>query len=207
MLTLPTAHTINAQTGHLEGKTGSYEKKLSDLAGIYADVKAFNAACESKGGEIVYQVEDVRPANAHGNLIFGTTFMRPGDIGGEYYLTRGHIHAIANRPETYYGESGHGIMLLESPEGETRILEIKPKVMVFVPPLWIHRSVNVGDEPLVMGFCYPADAGQDYDVIAQTCGMATRIFKDDHGWKAVPNESYLPRSPKQIQAIYASQDQ
>ena len=27
-------------------------------------------------------------------------------------MTRGHIHAKANRPETYYGESGEGLMLL-----------------------------------------------------------------------------------------------
>jgi len=44
--------------------------------------------------------------------------MEPGRIGNEFFMTRGHIHAKGNRPETYYGESGKGLMLLESPEGQ-----------------------------------------------------------------------------------------
>ncbi|MCL4156850.1 UNVERIFIED_CONTAM: hypothetical protein GTU68_003033 [Idotea baltica] len=117
-------------------------------------------------------------------------------------MTRGHIHAIANRPETYYGEAGEGVMLLESPDGETRVLEIKPRVMVYVPPYWIHRSVNTGSTDLVMSFSYPADSGQDYDVIAKTNGMATRIVADGTGWKAVPNKAYRPRSEADCKAIF-----
>ena len=81
--------------------------------------------------------------------------MQPGRIGDEYYLTRGHIHATGNRPEIYYGEAGQGLMLMESPEGETRIVEISPRVMCYVPPFWIHRAINVGQDALVMTFMYP----------------------------------------------------
>ena len=121
-------------------------------------------------------------------------------------MTRGHIHARANRPETYYGESGDGLMLMESPEGEIRILEIAPRVMVYVPPMWIHRSVNTGAGPLVMSFCYPSDSGQDYDIIARSGGMASRIVADGTGWKAVPNAGYRPRSPEDIAAVLATRD-
>ena len=48
-------------------------------------------------------------------MIIGVTRMEPGKVGDEYYMTRGHIHARPNRPEMYYGESGVGVMLLESP--------------------------------------------------------------------------------------------
>lgn len=160
MYKLPTAHKIDPATGTMGGATGRYEKRLRDLAGIYADQTAFAAAVEKDGDRVVYYVHETRPAAAHGDLIFGTTFMEPGRIGDEYYVTRGHIHARANRPETYYGESGTGLMLMESPDGETQILEIAPRVMVYVPPMWIHRSVNTGTEPLVMSFCYPADSGR-----------------------------------------------
>ncbi|MFV0431888.1 MAG: glucose-6-phosphate isomerase family protein [Alphaproteobacteria bacterium] len=207
MIFEPTAHLINPDTGSLDGHTGSYIKTLLQLEGIYSDTQAFDEACKTHGDTVVYRVEDVRPDTDHGNLIFGTTFMEAGDIGGEFYLTRGHIHGFGNRPETYYGESGRGVMLLESPEGESRILEIAPKVMVFVPPYWIHRSVNIGNEPLVMSFCYPADSGQDYDVIAQTCGMAKRIMKDGMGWKAIDNIRYQPRTAEQIKRIYATGDE
>ena len=202
----PTAHKIDPATGAMGGATGRYEKRLGDLAGIYADETAFAAAVKKEGDRVVYYVHETRPAASHGDLIFGTTFMEPGQIGGEYFVTRGHIHARANRPETYYGEHGTGLMLMESPEGETRILEIVPRVLVYVPPMWIHRSVNTGSEPLVMSFCYPADSGQDYDIIARAGGMAKRIIADGDGWKAVDNAAYRPRTPEDIAAVLATRD-
>ena len=202
----PTAHRIDPLTGNLDGATGRYEKRLRDLSEIYADTAAFDEALRQGGERVVYRVDETRPTATHGDLIFGTTFMEPGRIGDEYYMTRGHIHARANRPETYYGESGDGLMLMESPEGEIRILEIAPRVMVYVPPMWIHRSVNTGAGPLVMSFCYPSDSGQDYDIIARSGGMASRIVADGTGWKAVPNAVYRPRSPEDIAAVLATRD-
>ncbi|MBN9026223.1 MAG: glucose-6-phosphate isomerase [Rhizobiales bacterium] len=206
MAIAPTSHRIDPRSGVLSAATGRYEKRLADLDGIYADNAAFAESVAREGDRVVYYVHEVRPAAARGDLIFGTTFMEPGRIGDEFFVTRGHIHAIGNRPETYYGEAGEGLMLLESPEGETQILEIAPRVMVYVPPLWIHRSVNTGAAPLVMSFCYPSDSGQDYGLIARSGGMATRIVADGTGWKAVPNAAYRPRSKAEIDAILATQD-
>ena len=66
------------------------------------------------GNPLVYAVEDLRPSTSLGDMIFGVTRMMPGKVGEEYFVTRGHLHAVANRPEIYYGESGTGLMLLES---------------------------------------------------------------------------------------------
>lgn len=211
MLTEPTAHRIDKTSGAMAGATGQYEKKLGDLAGLYADAQAFESAITTHGADaIVYRVDEQRPKATAGDLIFGTTWMAPGRIGAEFYMTRGHIHATANRPETYYGESGEGVMLMESPEGETRIIDVQPSTMVYVPPLWIHRSVNTGDVPLVMSFCYPADSGQDYGIIANSGGMATRIVAPNaakgKAWEAVPNTAYRPRNPDEIAAVYATCD-
>lgn len=205
MLVTPSAHSIDPQTGALAGKTGRYQKRLSDLRGLYADSDAFEHAAQEDGERVVYTVEDVRPEASAGDLIFGTTFMEPGRIGNEFFMTRGHIHATANRPETYYGESGSGLMLMESPDGQTNILEVHPKTMVYVPPLWIHRSVNTGNTPLVMSFCYPVDSGQDYEVIARSGGMAVRIMADGDGWASVPNTGYRPRTQTEVDAILATQ--
>jgi glucose-6-phosphate isomerase len=207
MLQEPTSHLTDPRTGALSGATGRYAKRLSELSGIYADRDAYAAACAAGGDRVVYHVHEVRPAAARGDLIFGTTVMEPGRIGEEFFVTRGHVHAVANRPETYTGESGAGVMLLESPEGETRTLPIAPRVTIYVPPLWIHRSVNTGTEPLVMSFCYPSDSGQDYDVIARSGGVAMRIMADGTGWRAVPNAAYRPRSRAEIDAILATQDE
>ncbi|SDX54771.1 glucose-6-phosphate isomerase family protein [Litoreibacter albidus] len=203
---IPTTHRIDPSTGSMSNATGHYEKRLKDLAGIYGNAQAFEHAASGAGDRIVYTVHEARPTATQGDLIFGTTFMEPGQIGGEYFMTRGHIHARANRPETYYGESGQGVMLLETPEGETKIMEISPKVLIYVPPLWIHRSVNTGDTPLVMSFCYPSDSGQDYGVIARSGGMAKRIVANGDDWSAIDNTSYRPRDADEIARIYSTTD-
>lgn len=201
----PTTHTVDSMTGSLSNSTGRYQKKISDLYGIYVHKIMFARMCADDPDRIVYEVCEVRPQAVSGDLIFGTTHMEPGKVGDEFFVTRGHIHARANRPETYYGESGDGLMLLESPRGDIRIMEVKPKALIYVPPMWIHRSVNVGNTPLVMSFCYPVDSGQDYEIIAQSRGMAVRIVADGGGWKAIDNTDYVPRTEEQIETIHATQ--
>lgn len=200
----PTSHRIDPQSGAMGNPTGHYEKRLKDLVGIYTDASAFEAAVTTGGDSVVYTVREMRPSQASGDITFGTTFMEPGRIGDEFYMTRGHIHAIANRPEVYYGESGTGLMLMESPDGETRILEVAPRVAVYVPPMWVHRSVNVGATPLVMSFYYPSDSGQDYDIIGRAGGMASLIVADGTSWKAVPNPNYRPRAPQDVARVLAT---
>ena len=201
----PTRCAVDVRTGALLGGTGRYEKRLSDLAGVYGDEAAFHALLRDGGDRVVYAVEDLRPSAAAGDMIFGVTRMAPGQVGGEFFVTRGHIHAVANRPEIYYGEAGYGLMLLESPGGETRVVEVAPRVACYVPPFWIHRSVNVGDADLVMTFAYPADSGQDYDIIARSGGMRVRIVDDGHGgWRQVDNERYRPRPAAEIERVMAT---
>lgn len=202
MLQLPSAHIIDPVNGRLGGNSRHYTKALRDLEGLYRDEAAFAALVASDGDRIVYEVQDHHPKQAVGDLIFGITRMEPGRVGEEYYLTRGHIHAKANRPEVYIGECGSGLMVMESPEGEVRILEVLPRVICYVPPYWIHRSVNVGREPLVMSFVYPSDSGQDYGIIAATGGMRSRIIADGDGWREVPNSAYRPRNAEEIRKLY-----
>lgn len=203
MLLAPSVHHLSVQAGTLSGRSHRYEKRLSELAGLYADAAAFDAAL-AQGDRVVYAVEDYRPSGAPGDLCFGLTHMQPGRVGAEFCMTRGHIHAVANRPETYRGEGGQGVMLMESLEGEIVTIEITPGVTLYVPPFWIHRSVNVGAEPLVMSFVYPADSGQDYGIIARSNGMRVRIVADGGGWTSVPNPDWRARTADEIAAIRAT---
>lgn len=201
----PVRCTVDVGAGRLAGSTGHYEKRLSELRGLYADDVAFEALLRDGGDRVVYAVEDLRPSAASGDMIFGVTRMVAGVVGDEFFMTRGHIHARADRPEIYYGESGSGLMLMESPAGETRIVEVGPRVVCYVPPFWIHRSVNVGADDLVMTFAYPADSGQDYDIIARSGGLARRIVRDvGGGWAPVPNASYRPRSAEAVARVLAT---
>jgi glucose-6-phosphate isomerase len=198
---------VDIATGQLKGATNRYVKTFRDLDGLYEDSEAFSAIVAERGDATAYEVTDYKPSANAGDIIIGVTRMEPGKVGREYYMTRGHIHARPNRPEMYYGESGLGVMLLESPAGEIRTIEIGPRSMCYVPPFWIHRSVNVGPEPLVMTFAYPADSGQDYDIIAKAGGMRSRIVDDGKGgWAAIDNAAYKSRPQALVDSIMAKLD-
>ena len=198
----PTSCIVHPLTGGLTNATGQYEKKFEDLDGLYGDTGAYEAMRAEWTGRIVYAVSEFRPSDSSGDLVFGVTRLSPGKVGDEYFMTRGHIHRVPNRPEIYHGQQGRGVMLLESPAGDIRVIEIVPQTICYVPPYWIHRSVNTGAEDLVMAFTYPADAGQDYEIIARSGGMKRRIVDDGQGgWAAIPNPAYRSRSENEIRSL------
>lgn len=201
----PCAFDVDLETGLMTGTQTRYQKRLADLDGLYADERAFRARAATSGQDVVYDVTDHRPSSAPGDLITGVTRMSPGKIGDEYFMTRGHIHANIDRPELYFGLKGEGLMVMEAPDGETRIVEVRANTVCYVPPRWIHRSVNTGAGDLVMLFCYPADSGQDYAIIEKSNGMKLRIVDDGKGgWRSVENPAYVERSRADVDALLAS---
>jgi len=64
----PSTHRIDISDGGLSAPTGRYEKRLRDLAGIYGDRAAFDAAVAAEGDRVVYSVANVRPAAKAGDL-------------------------------------------------------------------------------------------------------------------------------------------
>ncbi|MDR5741192.1 MULTISPECIES: glucose-6-phosphate isomerase [unclassified Caballeronia] len=200
----PRAFNVDLSSGLMEGTGTRYQKRLKDLQGLYADAEAFAALVATHGDDIVYDVTDHRPSDAPGDLITGVTRMTPGKVGDEFFMTRGHIHANIDRPELYFGLKGRGLMLMESPDGDTRIVDIAAHTVCYVPPRWIHRSVNLGADDFVMLFCYPADAGQDYAIIERANGMKLRIVDDgDGGYRSETNPAYVARDEAQIAELLA----
>ncbi|MEV0609181.1 glucose-6-phosphate isomerase family protein [Polymorphospora rubra] len=177
----------------MTGRTGRYEKRLSDLDGLFADAEAFAARLATEADRVIYHVDEFRPSGAAGDLITGISTLSAGRVGTEFHMTRGHIHAQHDRTEIYHCLSGHGLMLMETLDGQTVVTELRPGVVAYVPPVHIHRSVNLGDEDLVTLFCYPADAGQDYGIIARSGGMRHRAVADGTGWRLEENSGYVPR--------------
>jgi glucose-6-phosphate isomerase len=201
----PVGCAIDLATGAMSNPTGQYKKHFRDLDGLYGDAAAFEAMRAEWNDRVVYDVSEFRPRETAGDLIFGVTRMSPGKVGDEFFVTRGHIHRNADRPEIYYGQKGRGLMLLESPAGDVRVVPVEPLTVCYVPPFWIHRSVNVGGEDLVMMFCYPSDSGQDYEIIARSGGMRTRIVDDGAGgWKHVENPAWRRRDAATIAALHAT---
>ncbi len=190
----PAALTIDQTTGRMTGATRHYEKRFADLTGLYADAAAYEALAPKLGKEVVYEVWEHKQSTAAGDLIFGTSVMKAGRVGDEFFVTRGHQHQLTDRAEIYHCIRGKGVMLLESPAGEVKALEMSPGVVAYVPPHWIHRSVNTGDDTLITVFSYASDAGQDYDIIERSGGMRARVVADgEGGWKLVDNPAWKPR--------------
>ena len=179
--------------GAMRGRTGSYEKRLGDMHGVYRDHAAVAAAIAQHGAEhLVYRVEEHRNTGGAGALIIGTSTLLPGRYGDEFAVTRGHLHSNADRAELYHCLSGRGVMLLETVDGRSEAVPLGPGGAVHVPGHWVHRSVNTGDEPFVTLFCYAADAGQNYGLIADAGGMAQLVVASGaSGWATRPNPDHV----------------
>lgn len=193
MTSARTAATIDPETGRLVGATGHYQKFVRDLAGVFADGAAFAELLDADPDRLVYEVYEARRTTEPGDLVYGTSILAPGRVGSEFHMTRGHMHELADRVESYYCLRGHGLLLLETLAGETEAVELRPGVVAYVPPARIHRSVNVGETPLATLFCYPADAGHDYEIVAAAHGMRRLAVASADGWELMPNPRHRPR--------------
>ena len=179
--------------GSMQGRTGSYDKRLRDMRNVYRDSAAFEAAVAQHGEDfLVYRAEKHRNIEGTGALIIGTSTLLPGRCGDEFAVTRGHLHPKADRAELYHCLSGQGVMLLETLDGRSRAVPLTAGEAVHVPGFWVHRSVNVGDDPFVTLFCYAADAGQNYGLIADAGGMAQLVVAEaNSGWTTGPNPDHI----------------
>lgn len=149
------------------GRCGSVQptyRRVSNMAAQFADGAAAQKLA-AKGDPLLYEFYELDLPAEDGVLQFGTTTLYPGKVGDEYFMTKGHFHTILDTAEVYYGLSGQGLMMMETPEGEVECLEIRPGSALYVPGRWAHRSINTGSKPLVMLFVYRSDAGHDYGTI------------------------------------------
>lgn len=186
----PVALTLRPDEGRLEGSNGRYEKFLTDLEGLYRDGNAYRERLASDNGQPVYWVETTHTEDGPGGLITGISVLEPGMVGEEYAMTRGHLHAVADRSELYVGLSGRGVMILDTLDGRSEVVEVGPGQAVYVPGHWVHRSVNVGTERFSTLFCYAADAGQDYAIIERAGGMRSLVVADGDGYAVKENPGH-----------------
>lgn len=142
------------------------QRHLSDLHGCFADTAAFETALKA-GNPLLYTVASVEPATGSGDLHYGVGRLMPGRVGAEYFMTKGHLHSWRDAAEIYIGLTGEGVMLLEDEAtGESRMVELRPHGVVYVPGRTAHRTINTGSAPLTYIGVYPAKAGHDYGAIA-----------------------------------------
>jgi glucose-6-phosphate isomerase len=159
---LPCAVSVPADTGIIARATAHYEKRLSDLRGLFLDAADLERRIREENDPLCYENYAFNQNQADGDIFFGTTIIYPGRVGSEYHLTRGHYHSKRNHAETYQALSGKGLVLFEREDGTTCSAELTPGKITYIPPYWAHRSINPGDVPLVFLWTCPVEAGHDY---------------------------------------------
>lgn len=181
----PACVALDAATGTVAPFTGRYVKRLSDLEGLFADRAAWAAAV--RDDPVVYEVVEFRQAGS--DMFFGTTTIAPGTVGDEYFMTRGHYHLRPDRGEVYFTLTGVGLLVLETRDGRTDVVEMREGTAAAIPPGWAHRSVNTGPGPLVFSWVCAVDAGNDYAGIRER-GMR-RLVLARRGGPAVEDNPRL----------------
>ena len=166
-------------------------RKLSDLRECFADRAAYSELL-GRDDAVAYEVYEIRRPEAAGEMLSGYSIVHPGLVGEEFFLTKGHYHAVRDTAEFYFCLKGHGMLVMEDAEGAWAVEEMGPGRAVYVTPGWAHRSVNLSlDEDFVTFFVYPANAGHDYATIRKT-GFRKRVVLrdgrpqviDDPRWEA-----------------------
>ena len=159
-------------------------RRARDLVGYAADEVALRALIEG-GDPVVYETYEAPVPEAEGHLMHGITVIQPGKIGAEYYMTKGHYHAVRDTAEVYLGLQGEGFLVMQDGTGNFRAVPVRAGTVVYVPPGWAHRSVNTGTTPLVMLYAFPAHAGHDYAAV-QESGFSHVVIERDGRPAVVP---------------------
>lgn len=171
--------TVDAHSGELGGLGGvlTSVKRLGDLAGVFAD-EAARAALPQDTPIYRVQTHVAEREGTPGGLFFGTSFLYPGVVGQEYFMTRGHFHANSGTAEYYWCISGEGVLLKMTRDRVCTAERMTPGSLHYIPGHVAHRLVNVGSGMLVVGACWPSDAGHDYETIARQ-GFSARVLCRD----------------------------
>jgi glucose-6-phosphate isomerase len=135
------------------------------MKGQYWDTEAYDQMI-SRDDTLLYEVYELRVPTNEGELLHGISIVHAGKVGDEYFMTKGHYHAVLETAEVYMCLSGSGQMVMETPEGEWDVQPLFPDQVLYVPPRWAHRSVNThSSQDLITFFVYPGNAGHNYSTI------------------------------------------
>lgn len=175
--------------GILSPSTSS-KRSLKDLKAFFADTEATESILRSGQDPIIYEVFECLHPQETGQMNYGTTVLYPGKIGKEFYMTKGHFHLKEASSEVYLGLKGEGLILLQSRTGKSEYSRMTRGDLIYVPPGWAHRVVNLGKQKLAFFFAYQADAGHDYESIRKW-GFQKLIVEEHDRVEVVDNPRFV----------------
>lgn len=188
---VPFTFEIDVAKATLDRYDNHIQRRLSAMAGQYQDQEAFEGLLAQED-ILLYEVYETRRPERAGELLNGLSVVHPGKVGGEYFMTKGHFHAVLETAEVYYTLGGAGMMVMETPEGDWAVEEMRPGQVLYVPPRWAHRSVNTSaNEDLVFFFVYPGHSGHDYGSIERT-GFRKLVVEQGGRPQVIDNPRWRP---------------
>jgi glucose-6-phosphate isomerase len=177
----PFVAQIAQDSGQIVPADSRIERRLTDMPTMFLEAP--------EGDDVVYEVFNLEVPETNNNILSCTTVLRPGKVGREYFMTKGHFHTIRDRAEIYVGVSGKGAMVLATEDGTHEVQWMEPGSIHYIPGGWAHRSVNVGDENLVFFAAWLGDAGHDYGSIEEQ-GFPVLLVDNDGNPEVVENPRY-----------------
>ena len=166
--------TVDLTSGYLHGD-GIKEsaRTLADLANVFENEAARAAMPQNT---VVYRVQsqEMVTEGTPGGLFFGTSNVMPGQVDGEYFMTKGHVHQHRETAEYYWCIQGKGALILMDENRSCWVEWMQPGTLHYIPGNVAHRLANTGSEVLRVGACWPADAGHDYGSIKEA-GFSARL--------------------------------
>jgi glucose-6-phosphate isomerase, archaeal len=151
-------------------------RRASSMRGYYQDSAALEELIRSGDDPVHYEVFGKNIPEEYGHLGIAVSKLRPGTVGRECFMTKGHYHRVAEAAEIYLCLRGEGRMLMKTAQGRCEVRRMIPGRLVYVPPYWAHRSVNCGTEALISLCIYPGEAGHNYGDIEKQ-GFPKRIYR------------------------------
>jgi glucose-6-phosphate isomerase, archaeal len=170
----PFSVTLDLAEGVMTDFTRRTERRASSMRSHYADAAALERLIAA-GDPLHYEVFERPVPEEYGHLMYCISKLQPGRVGDEYFMTKGHYHKVLQTGEIYVCLRGEGFMLMKTKDGRFAAETMARGRMVYVPPYWAHRSVNVGAEPLISFCVYNAEAGHNYGDI-ETEGFVKRVL-------------------------------
>ncbi len=166
--------TLDLLTATLSGPPVQETRRtIADMAGYYLD-EAARRALDPQTQVYRVQAYYAVPEGEEGGLFLGNTFVEPGMVGDEYFMTKGHSHLKLNRSEYYITVAGTGALILMDDHRRTVYEAMIPGSVHYIPFRTAHRVANTGSSVLRLLACWPSDAGHAYEAVAER-GFSARL--------------------------------
>lgn len=151
---------LDFQTGIIEPSIHTSVRRLRDVVSIFADQSAL---AEMDPETVVYETYGCAGDGAGEELYYGTTVLHAGQVGSEYFMTRGHFHTHPLRGELCIVLQGRGQLVLMDRSGESSTESMSAGSIHNIPGETAHRVVNTGTAPLIFFVAWLSDCGHDYE--------------------------------------------